>query len=78
MSTLRQPVAYGYNHTHIGHHMTPNAWRKVSKDKPLREVLQHLVDNERRLCRIWVKYEDESVRCVYWWERDVLDKELAL
>ena len=70
------PTHYGFNHTHVGHNMQPNMWRAVPAGKPLRPILQELVDKERRLCRIWVRYPDQSTRCVYWWERDVLDTDL--
>jgi hypothetical protein len=70
------PTHYGFNHTHIGHHMQPRGWKAVQTDRPLRPLLEELVDREPRLCRIWVRYEDSSVRCVYWWERDLLDSNL--
>lgn len=62
---------YGYNWTHRGHYMRPRNWIPTSPEK-VRETLEHLVENERSLCRIWVRRADDTTSCVYWYERNEL------
>lgn len=66
---------FGFNHTHRGHHMRPNAWIPVANVAvaDLQKRLQSIVDNEPRLCRIWVRLESGLERCVFWYERPKLD-----
>lgn len=63
---------YGFNWTDRGHYMKPRSWIPAAAEN-LREKLRALVDNERRLCRIWVRYEDGAQRCVYWYEHGQLE-----
>jgi hypothetical protein len=62
---------YGYNWTHQGDYARPRCWIPISPDK-VREVLTRLVENESRLCRIWVRRADDTTPCVYWYQRNEL------
>lgn len=66
---------YGFNHTHGGHFMRPNAWinAKDVSVADLQKRLQNLVDNERRLCRIWIRLDTGNEKCVFWYEKPKLD-----
>jgi len=38
----------------------------------LLDWLNYLVDNQRRLNRIFVQFEDDSIKCVYWYQQQGL------
>lgn len=54
-------------------HQFLDVFGKVFKSYKLIDWLKHLVENQRRLCRIWVRYADGKQKCVYWYQADVLD-----
>ncbi len=66
---------YGFNRTHRGHYMQPDSWipTRGMNVAALQERLQRLVDNESRLCRIWVKANSGVERCVFWYEKPQLE-----
>ena len=55
--------------------MQPNAWIPVADVAvgDLQKRLQSIVDNETRLCRIWVRLESGLERCVFWYQKPKLD-----
>ncbi len=76
-------VAVGYNRTDAGDHMTPSMRLPVAFDEErglvvdsgarsysLSEYLDRLVENQRRLCRVWLLTEDGQQHCCYWYEQD--------
>jgi hypothetical protein len=71
MNTNTDITHYGYNWTHRGHYLLPRCWIPTTPDE-VREVLTRLVENERNLCRIWVRRADDTTSCVYWYERNEL------
>lgn len=79
-------VAIGYNRTDSGHHMTPAMRVPVMFDEDeglflhsgqrrygLEEYLSRLVENQSRLCRVWLLTEDGGQHCCYWYEQGDLD-----
>lgn len=49
-----------------------DVYGRVTKQVQLKDWLEHLVKNQTRLCRIWIKYEDGTEKCVFWYEQGEL------
>jgi hypothetical protein len=70
---MKQVTHFGFNRTDAGHYLRPTGWTPVEQaPRPWREWLQHLVEHQRRLCRIWVRFNTGEQACVYWYEQGEL------
>lgn len=71
-------IEFGYNRTDSPNHFQPDGWRSLYLDnqgKPAHFFggkfitphgwFTHLIVEQRRLCAIWVKFSDGSIKCVY-------------
>lgn len=45
-----------------------DAFGMLETSVPLLDHLNHLIDHQKRLCRIWVRLSSGTERCVYWYE----------